>query len=115
MLWVINFPSYYSQTLFQQEPYCTLNGAKIPCRVDTASPYQLIVYKSPVTVLAGTAYELTVAGLAAPRNIYTNDAYPQRYIFVGVLLSASATSYVERALLSPYQILQSAVTGVVKV
>ena len=54
-------------------------------------------------------------GLASPRNIYTNDAYPQRFIFVGVLLSSSATSYIERALLLPHQAVQSTVTGVVKV
>jgi len=54
-------------------------------------------------------------GVATPRSIYANNAYPQRYIFVGVLTSASSTRYVERALLLPEQNIQSTVVGVVKV
>jgi len=27
MIWVFNFPSYYSPDLFQQDAYCTINGA----------------------------------------------------------------------------------------
>jgi len=27
MVWVFNFPSYYSPNLFQQDAYCTINGA----------------------------------------------------------------------------------------
>lgn len=93
MIWVINFPSYYSSQLFQQLPYCTINGSPIPCAVDPTTPYQLIIKDSPATVPAETPYEITVVGLAAPRNIYTNNAYPQRYIFVGVLVSSSSTAY----------------------
>ena len=115
MVWVINFPSYYSPELFQQDAYCLINGAKTDCQVDPTTPYQLLITNSPDTVTAGTSYEITIVGLATPRNIYTNDAYPQRFIFVGVLLSSAASSYVERALLLPEQAVQSTVTGVVKV
>jgi hypothetical protein len=38
MLWVINFPSYYSSQLFQQLPYCMINGSPIPCSVDPTTP-----------------------------------------------------------------------------
>lgn len=85
MVWIINFPSYYSPSLFQQDSYCLLNTAVIPCSPDPNTPYQLIVSNSPMLVNAGVAYTLTVAGLAAPRSIYTNNAYPNRYIFIGVL------------------------------
>ncbi len=115
MVWIINFPSYYSPQLFQDDPYCTINTAKIPCSIDSITPYQLIITGSPVTVLAGTQYTISVIGLASPRSIYTNNAYPQRYIFVGVLLQSGSSAYVERALLSPYQTIQSTVTGVVNV
>lgn len=115
MVWVINFPSYYSPELFQQDAYCTINGAKTNCQVDPTTPYQLLISNSPVTVNAGTAYTLVIVGLAAPRRIYTNNVYPQRYIFVGVLTSSASTSYIERALLLPEQNVQSTVPGVVKV
>lgn len=101
MVWVINFPSYYSPELFQQDAYCLIDGAKTDCQVDPTTPYQLLVTNSPVTVAAGSSYDITVVGLAAPRSIYTNNVYPQRFIFVGILLSSAATSYIERALLLP--------------
>jgi hypothetical protein len=115
MQWILNFPSYYSPQLFQQDAYCTINGATIPCAVDPSTPYQLLVTDSPVTVAAGTSYQLTVTGLAAPRSIYTNNAYPQRYLFVGVLVRAGSSSYAERAVLLPEQGIQKTVAGVVRV
>ena len=115
MVWVFNFPSYYSPDLFQQDAYCTINGAQTNCQVDPTTPYQLLVSNSPVTVNIGTSYDITIVGLATPRAIYMNNVYPQRYIFVGVLPSSSSTSYVERTLLLPEQNVQSTVAGVVKV
>ena len=115
MVWIINFPSYYSPELFQQDAYCIINGAKIDCQIDSTTPYQLIISNSPDTVTAGTPYDITIVGLSAPRNNYANDVYPQRFIFVGILLSSTATSYAERALLLPYQTIQQTVTGVIKV
>ena len=94
MVWLVNLPSYYSPALFQTDSYCIINGAQLTCLVDPSTPYQLILKDSPVTVTAGVAYQLTIMGLASPRKIYTNDAYPQRYIFVGVLLDSTSTSYV---------------------
>ena len=85
VVWIVNFPSYYSPDLFQKDAYCMVNIARIQCEVDTATPYQLIITDSPVTVMAGTSYTISVIGLASPRKIYTNGAYAQRYIFVGVL------------------------------
>jgi hypothetical protein len=85
VIWIINFPSYYSSALFQEDAYCMVNTAVTPCTTDANTPYQLIVTNSPATVMAGTSYTLSVIGLAAPRAIYTNNAYPQRYIFIGVL------------------------------
>jgi len=115
MMWVINFPSYYSPSLFQQDAYCMLNTAVIPCSADPNTPYQLIVSNSPTMVNAGVAYTLTVTGLATPRSIYTNNAYPNRYIFVGVLQNSTSEVYAERTLLLPYQYVQSTVGGVITV
>ena len=115
MIWVVNFPSYYSPDLFQQDSYCTINGAQTTCMVDPTTPYQLLVKMSPVTVNAGITYKITIVGLSTPRKIYTNNVYPQRYIFIGVLTSSTSTRYVERALLLPEQSVQSTVSGVVRV
>ena len=94
MVWIINFPSYYSPDLFQQDAYCTINGAEATCYKDTTTPYQLIITGSPVTVTAGISYELAVVGLASPRSVYTNDVYPQRNLFVGILTSLTSSVYV---------------------
>jgi hypothetical protein len=64
---------------------------------------------------AGVAYTISVIGLAAPRNPYTNNAFLSRYIFVGVLQNSSSTYYAERALLLPYQSIQSMVGGITSV
>ena len=93
VVWIVNFPSYYSPELFQTDAYCMVNQAKTSCVVDANTPYQLIVSNSPATVMAGTAYTLSVIGLSAPRALYTNGAYAQRYIFVGVLANSSSTFY----------------------
>lgn len=115
MLWIINFPSYYSPQLFAQDAYCLIDSAAIPCSIDAKTPYQLIVSNSPKTVNAGTPYTITVVGLACPRATYTNDAYPNRYIFVGVLQNSSSSAYAERSLLLPYQGVQASVGGIVNV
>lgn len=93
MVWIINFPSYYSPQLFQQDAYCLLDSAVIPCAVDPNTPYQLMVTNSPKTKTAGSSYVLSIIGLAAPRSAYTNNAYPSRYIFVGVLQNSSSLAY----------------------
>ena len=38
MVWIVNFPSYYSPQLFQQDAYCLLDSAAIPCAVDPNTP-----------------------------------------------------------------------------
>lgn len=115
MVWIINFPSYYSPQLFQQDPYCLINSAVIPCNIDPNTPYQLLISNSPITNNAGVAYTISVIGLAAPRRLYTNNAYLSRYIFVGVLQNSSSSAYAERALLLPYQNIQKQVGGVTTV
>ena len=93
MVWVINFPSYYSPQLFQQDPYCTIDSAVLPCSVDPNTPFQLIVSNSPKTKSAGVAYTISVIGLSCPRNLYTGSAYPNRYIFIGVLQNTTSVEY----------------------
>jgi hypothetical protein len=85
MVWIINFPSYYSPQIFQQDAYCMIDSAAIPCVSDPTTPYQVIVKNSPKTVYAGTPYKISLVGVACPRLLYANNAYPSRFIFVGVL------------------------------
>jgi len=101
MVWIINFPSYYSPQLFQKDAYCLIDSAVISCSVDPKTPYQLVITGSPKTKNAGIPYTISVIGLACPRFLYTNNAYPSRYIFVGVLQDKMSTSYAERSLLLP--------------
>lgn len=115
MIWIINFPCYYSPQLFQTDAYCMIDTAVIDCVVDSNTPYQLIVSNSPKMKNAGTAYTISVIGLAAPRNPYTNNAFLSRYIFVGVLQDSTSAYFAERALLLPYQTIQSMVGGIVNV
>lgn len=65
--------------------------------------------------MAGTAYTVSVIGLASPRALYTNGVYSQRYIFIGVLPNSTSNAYSERTLLAPYQAIQSTVAGVINV
>jgi len=106
MVWIINFPSYYSPQVFQQDAYCMIDTAFINCAIDPTTPYQIIVSNSPKMIDSGVPYTITVIGIACPRKIYTNGAYPNRYIFVGVLQNVQSTSYSERSLLLPYQTIQ---------
>lgn len=93
VVWIVNFPSYYSPNLFQNDAYCMINTAKTQCQVDPTTPYQLIITGSPITVMAGTSYTISVIGLSSPRALYTNGAFSQRYIFVGVLPNSSSIAY----------------------
>jgi hypothetical protein len=85
MMWIINFPSYFSPQLFEQDAYCMIDSAMIPCMADPNTPYQIIVKSSPKTVYAGNSYKISLVGIACPRRLYANNAYPNRFMFVGVL------------------------------
>jgi hypothetical protein len=85
VFWIINFPSYYSPLIFNYDPYCLINGSPVECNADPLTPYQLIIKKSPRIVAANVSYVLSIVGIACPRVKYTNDMYPSRYIFIGLL------------------------------
>ena len=85
MLWIINFPSYFSPQLFEQDAYCMIDSAVIPCMADPTTRYQIIVKNSPKTVYAGSPYKISLIGIACPRRLYANNVYPSRFMFVGVL------------------------------
>lgn len=80
MVWVINFPSYYYEQLFNFNPYCMIDSAPIQCYADPTTPYQLIIKNSPKIVAASTAYSISIHRLTCPRRTYTNDYYPSRYL-----------------------------------
>lgn len=93
MIWIINFPSYYSPQIFQTNAYCMIDSAVISCTIDPTTPYQIIVSKSPKMIDAGVAYQIQIIGIACPRKLYTNNVYPNRYIFIGVLQNSQSTVY----------------------
>ena len=93
MVWIVNFPSYYTDILFNYLPYCMIDGAPLTCYADTMTKFQLIITGSPRIIQSQTAYKITIMGLAAPRNKYTHHAYQNLYMFVGVLESLSASAY----------------------
>lgn len=47
MVWIVNFPSYYYEKLFNFNPYCMIDTAPIECYADPITPYQLIIKNSP--------------------------------------------------------------------
>lgn len=92
MIWIVNFPSYYSPLIFNSEPYCLIDGSPITCYPDPLTPYQLIVEKSPRIIGATIAYKLTIMGVSCPRVQYMGNTFPNRYVFIGILQN-SLTSY----------------------
>lgn len=90
-VWIVNFPSYYYEELFNFTPYCMIDTAPIECAADPITPYQVVIKKSPKIVSAQTQYEISIHRLTSPRSIYTNDYYPSRYLFVGVLENSTST------------------------
>ena len=85
MVWIVNFPSYYYEQLFNFNPYCMIDSAPIECYADPTTPYQLIIKSSPKIIYAQNSYEISVHRLTSPRSKYTNDYYPSRYLFIGIL------------------------------
>lgn len=115
MVWIINFPSYYNQELFNYNAYCLIDSAPVECLPDPTTRYQLIIRNSPKVITNGTAYTLSIYRLACPRAKYTNNYYPGYYLFIGVLESVDASYYVESALLYPEQAIQSSINGILTV
>lgn len=62
-----------------------IDTAPIECSPDPTTPYQLIIKNSPKIIYAQNSYEISVHRLTSPRSIYTNDYYPSRYLFIGIL------------------------------
>ena len=85
MVWIVNFPSFYTDKLFNFEPYCLIDNAPLNCYNDLNIQYQLIITGSPKIIQAGTNYTLTIIGLACPRHAYTHDLFLNRYLFIGML------------------------------
>ena len=56
MVWIVNFPSYYSESLFNFNAYCMIDTAPIECLADPTTPYQLIIRNSPKIITANTTY-----------------------------------------------------------
>ena len=101
MVWVINFPSYYSDNLFRPYPYCLIDSAPIECLQDPSTPYQMLIRNSPKIVEAEQVYRLTVMGIQCPKALYLQGRYPLRYLFFGILPDQAADSFAESALLVP--------------
>jgi hypothetical protein len=115
MIWIINFPSYYSPLIFNYEPYCLIDGSPINCYADTNTPYQLILDMSPAIIAAGVSYTVSIVGVACPRVIYMDDTFPNRYIFLGILENSQSTSYEETSLLYPEQTVHNLIDGIINI
>ena len=92
-VWIVNFPSYYYEQLFNFSPYCMIDTAPIECAADSVTPYQVVIKKSPKIISAQTQYQISIHRLTSPRSIYTNNYYPSRYLFIGVLQNSTSTQY----------------------
>ena len=112
MLWIINFPSYYAENVFNFEPYCLIDSTPMSCKTDPTTPYQIIVEKSPKIVNPKTSYTITIMRVACPRSLYAHDSFESRYIFIGVLANETSNTYIETALLYPEQNIHSYITGI---
>ena len=85
MVWILNFPSYYNEKIFNYNSYCMIDTTPIECFADPTTRYQLIIRNSPKIITNGTFYTISVHRLACPRSIYTNNYYRGYYLFIGVL------------------------------
>jgi hypothetical protein len=85
MVWVINFPSYYSPLIFNYDSYCLIEGSPIQCTPDPNTPYQLIITNSPRIIAVQTSYKISILGVACPRAKYMGSTFKDRYLFVGIL------------------------------
>ena len=101
MIWIVNFPSYYSENVFNLEPYCLIDSTPLSCKIDPTTPYQIIIEKSPKIINPQTQYTISVMRVACPRSIYAHDSFKARYIFLGILENSASQSYIETALLYP--------------
>ena len=114
-VWVVNFPSYYYEELFNFIPYCMIDTAPIDCAADPTTPYELIIKNSPKIIYAQSSYEISVHRLTSPRSIYTNDYFPSRYLFIGILETETSTIYSETSLLYPEQTIQKEIDNIISI
>jgi hypothetical protein len=115
MIWIVNFPSYYSPLIFNNEPYCLIEGSPIKCYADPNTPYQLIIERSPRIIAANNHYKISILGVACPRVQYMGDSFPNRYIFIGILENSLSEFYDETSLLYPEQSVFNYIDGIIGV
>jgi len=115
MIWVVNFPSYYSPLIFNYEPYCLIEGSPIECHADPNTPYQLIIENSPRIIAATIYYKISILGVACPRVQYMGNSFPNRYIFIGILENSVSEYYDETVLLYPEQNVYNYISGIIGV
>lgn len=115
MIWIVNFPSYYSPLIFNYESYCLIDGSPIKCYADPNTPYQLIIEKSPRIIAAGVSYKMSILGVACPRVLYMGNKFPNRYIFIGILQNSLSDYYEETNLIYPEQSVFNYISGIIGV
>ena len=96
-VWIINFPRYYSPTIWNQDflIYCTINTTPIPCATSQYTPYQIKLHNSPLIISIGYTYTISVYGIPCPRAAYLNgnSLFITENIFLAMSSSSSATAY----------------------
>ena len=113
MIWIINFPSYYSPLIFNYEPYCLIDGSPIDCSIDPNTQYQLIIKNSPQIIAATVSYKISIVGVACPRVKYMSNIFPNRYIFIGILENSLSDYYEETSLIYPEQNVYNSIPGII--
>lgn len=69
---VLNFPEYYSPSLFNDANslYCGINKLKVSCETSVLYPYRLTLTDFPVFFYVGSTFNITIYGILNPK--YSN-------------------------------------------
>lgn len=66
---VLNFPEYYSPSLYNDASalYCGINKLKVSCETSSLNPYQLTLTDFPIFLYLGSTFNITVYGILNPK------------------------------------------------
>lgn len=99
-IWIVNLPIYYSKIVWNDNNliYCTISGTPLSCGLSQYTPYQIVLYSSPLIIQASSStYTINIYGIPCPRATYLNgnNMFITQSIFFGMATSADAASYAD--------------------
>lgn len=98
-------PIYYSKSTWNDANliYCTISGVPLRCGPSQYTPYQILIYASPLIIQASSSntYTINIYGIPCPRATYLNgnNMFVTQSIFFAMATSTAATSYSDYSLL----------------